>query len=130
NCTIRYSYNVGLMNGHNSSVNTRVMNSRIYKNANYGVGAAGTMLITNNAIHDNQYAGVDGGWNGVTITDNEIYANGGGLQDLDAWAGIIMTSSARTPNSKVLIANNYIHENKGYGIYIAFGSGTTPDAVN
>jgi len=124
NLTIRNAYGVGIMVGNNACTNTEILNCDIYNTADFALGAAGSMLIQGNRIHGARYAGIDGGYKGVRIIGNEIYSNGGGPLDTDSWDGIIVNSGPSDGPTNVIIANNFIHDNLGQGIYVAASDGS------
>ena len=123
------SYAHGAVLGMSGGSNMRAENNDIHHGGQLGIHSyGGTTILTNNKIHDNNFADYNSGWeaaglkatfqSGSQWTNNEVYNNAGtGL-----WCDLKCDS--------VTIANNRIHHNEKSAIFYEISSrGTIRDNV-
>jgi hypothetical protein len=121
-----------LISSGKGSQNWKIINNYLHNGANegilYGQSSGPGAIISGNHIWNNAKNGIDiGGSTFVTITNNDVYQNGGsGPIGLDQ-DGIIDFSNANTGySSHNLIVGNNIHDNNTNGISIGTaGAGDT-----
>jgi len=87
-------------------------------NHGMGVRIADGMVVSNCKIHDNGQLGLGGNGNGILIQNNEIYKNNYAGYDFSWEAGGAKVASYAT---NVIFDGNYVHDNKGPGLHADVG---------
>jgi hypothetical protein len=99
---------------HTTGTGWLVTNSEIHSNAYMGVSIRGASTISNSNIHHNDQYGilVDGG-SGAVIDGNEISHN----NDDQTAAPFYAAGAKFLATSNLVVTNNSIHDNHGYGLW-------------
>ncbi len=94
--------------------NWTVESNEIMLNHGAGVRANSGMVVSNNKIHDNGQVGIAGNGNEILVQNNEVYKNNYAGYAYGWEAGGIKFASFAT---NVTIDGNYVHDNLGPGIH-------------
>ncbi|HET7213502.1 MAG TPA: right-handed parallel beta-helix repeat-containing protein [Terriglobia bacterium] len=97
-----------------AAANWKVDSNEIMLNHGVGVRVNSGMVVTNNKIHDNGQMGIAGNGDQILIQNNEVYKNNYAGYAFDWEAGGIKFASYAT---NVTIGGNYVHDNAGPGIH-------------
>jgi hypothetical protein len=91
-----------------------VKSNNIYLNHGLGVHVTNGMIVSHNKIYDNGQMGIGGGGNNILIENNDIYGNNyaGYAYDWEAGGAKIGYFSTH-----VTFRDNYVHDNKGPGLH-------------
>jgi parallel beta-helix repeat protein len=105
----------------------RLLNLNVHHNLGHGVNLGNGAKLLRSRIHHNTQLGVGGYFNtNPVIRGNTIYQNNTRNNDSGNHAGGIKLISASRP----IIQNNYVHHNRGPGIWCDIGCGGAVIANN
>lgn len=114
------AHNNGAINAEGSG--WTISDCEVHHNEHAGISIVGSSTISNCNVHHNKDLGivVDGG-SGALLDGNEVAYNNYDSSVGDYYAGVKIIGT-----QDVVVRNNYVHHNSGYGLWTYLGStGTT-----
>lgn len=99
---------------HGGGANWIIQDNEVRLNYAVGIYSKANSIVTGNYVHDNGQMGIGGSGNDILIERNEIASNGSWSGIDPGWEG---GGSKWAETDRLIVRNNYSHDNHGYGLW-------------